>query len=119
MEIKERISSITNVTQIRDVITREKGFNNNSAKMAERDQETAQNQISEEETIEAVEILNDTMKLYNHKLHFEIHEDTQRMKVAVVDKITDEVIKEIPPEEMLDMLAKIQDMIGILLDKRI
>lgn len=119
MEIKERVSSINTMTQFRDFSTRERGFNNNPTKTVESYQEVPQKEISKEETIEGVEVLNDTMKLYNHKLHFEVHEDTKRLKVAIVDKVTNETIKEIPPEEMLDMLAKIQDMIGILIDKRI
>jgi flagellar protein FlaG len=102
------------------VVFKEKDFNNNNNIVnKEREPETAFKQISKEETLEGVEILNDTMELYNHKLHFEVHEDTKRLKVAIVDKETEEIIKEIPPEELLDMLAKIQDMIGILIDKKI
>ena len=126
MEIRERVSSITsissisNINTLKNVVFKEKDFNNNNNIInKEREPETAFKQISKEETLEGVEILNDTMELYNHKLHFEVHEDTKRLKVAIVDKETEEIIKEIPPEELLDMLAKIQDMIGILIDKKI
>jgi flagellar protein FlaG len=126
MEIRERVSSITsissisNINTLKNVVFKEKDFNNNNNIVnKEREPETAFKQISKEETLEGVEILNDTMELYNHKLHFEVHEDTKRLKVAIVDKETEEIIKEIPPEELLDMLAKIQDMIGILIDKKI
>ncbi|NMA02961.1 MAG: flagellar protein FlaG [Clostridia bacterium] len=126
MEIRERVSSITsissisNINTLKNVVFKEKDFNNNNNIVnKEREPETAFKQISKEETLEGVEILNDTMELYNHKLHFEVHEDTKRLKVAIVDKETEEIIKEIPPEELLDMLAKIQDIIGILIDKKI
>jgi flagellar protein FlaG len=38
--------------------------------------------------------------------------------VKVVDVQNDEVIKEIPPEEVLDTVARIREMIGLLVDKR-
>ena len=75
--------------------------------------------IEKETVYEGVELLNNAMNMFNHKLHFEVHEDTNRIKVAIVDKATNELIKEIPPQEVLDMLAKIQDMLGILVDKKI
>lgn len=40
--------------------------------------------------------------------------------VKVVDKETEEVIKQYPPEELLDIMARIEDAIlGILLDKKV
>ena len=38
--------------------------------------------------------------------------------VRVVNVFTDEVIKEIPPEEVLDTVARIREMIGLLIDER-
>jgi len=39
------------------------------------------------------------------------------MMVRVVNFETNEVIKEIPPEEVLDTVARIREMIGLLIDK--
>ena len=36
----------------------------------------------------------------------------------IVDKETKKVIKELPPEKTLDMIAKVWDMAGILVDER-
>jgi len=41
------------------------------------------------------------------------------MMVKVVDLNTDEVIKELPPEEMLDLQARIHEMVGILIDETV
>jgi flagellar protein FlaG len=70
------------------------------------------------EVEEAVEALNNSMEYINRALRFSIHEDTQRLQVRVVNLDTDEVIKEIPPEEVLDTVARIREMIGVLVDKR-
>jgi flagellar protein FlaG len=38
--------------------------------------------------------------------------------IKIVDKDTKEVIKEFPPEETLDMIAKVWELAGIMIDER-
>ncbi len=54
----------------------------------------------------------------NDHFEFKIHEGTGRIMVKLVDNETDEVIKEIPPEKILDLVASIWDLVGILVDER-
>src|SRR5690554_1826499 len=66
--------------------------------------------------------LNRTMEIFNKRLRFEVHDETERIMVKILEKKadnTDEVIKEIPPERVLDMLARLEEMIGLLIDERI
>ena len=49
---------------------------------------------------------------------FGIHEGTNRVTIKIVDKETKEIIKEFPPEETLDMIEKIWEMAGILVDEK-
>lgn len=49
---------------------------------------------------------------------FGIHEGTKRVTIKLVDKDTKEVIKELPPEKTLDMIAKVWEMAGILVDEK-
>lgn len=49
---------------------------------------------------------------------FGIHEKTNRIIIKLVDRETQEVIKEIPPEKTLDLLAKRMELAGVLVDKR-
>lgn len=72
----------------------------------------------EDHVEEAVESLNATMEHISRGLRFSIHEDTQRMMVKVVNIRTNEVLKEIPAEDVLDTAARIREMIGVLLDER-
>ena len=74
-------------------------------------------ELDELEVQEAVEALNDAIEYINRALRFSVHEDTQRMMVKVVNLENNEVIKEIPPEEVLDTVARIREMIGLLIDK--
>ena len=50
---------------------------------------------------------------------FGIHEATNRVTIKIVDKDTKEVIKKVPPEETLDMIAKVWEIAGILVDKKL
>ena len=52
------------------------------------------------------------------KLAYEVHERTGRTIVRFVDMQTNEVIKEIPPANMLDVIGKIWDDMGIAVDRK-
>lgn len=49
---------------------------------------------------------------------FGIHDKTNRVTIKIIDKKTKEVIKEFPPEKTLDMIAKVWEMAGIMVDER-
>ena len=76
-----------------------------------------QNDASNEQIREAVEELNKKMANHSEAL-FGIHEDTNRLTIKIVDKETRETIKEFPPEKSLDMLAKMWEMAGIIVDEK-
>jgi len=51
-------------------------------------------------------------------LRFQFHESSDRMLVKVIDVEKNKVIKEIPPEKLLDLVGQIREMIGVLLDEK-
>lgn len=57
-------------------------------------------------------------KAKNNELIFGIHEATNRVTIKVVDKGTKEVIREFPPEQTLDMIAKVWELAGLMVDER-
>lgn len=73
----------------------------------------------EEEVKDSVKDVNEIVKKVKEGLSFQIHEDTEELMVQVVDVNTDEVIKELPPEEMLDLKARIHEMVGILINEKV
>lgn len=73
-------------------------------------------QPSNEQIKQAVEKLNKSM--YNSEAVFGIHDATNRVTIKIVDKETKKVIKELPPEKTLDMIAKVWEMAGILVDEK-
>lgn len=64
----------------------------------------------------AVEQINRRAK--NSEAVFGIHEETNRVTIKIVDKETKEVIKEFPPEETLDMIAKVWELAGLMVDEK-
>ena len=72
--------------------------------------------VSAEKIKKAVEEMN--KKMANSEAQFGIHEATNRVTIKIVDKQTKEVIKELPPEKTLDMIAKVWEMAGILVDEK-
>ncbi len=64
--------------------------------------------------------LNDDMEaIHRVALQFSVHEETGRTVVRVVDKDTGELIRQIPPQELLELADKLGDMMGILFDKQV
>ncbi len=61
---------------------------------------------------------NKFFQMMNVDLQFSLHEKTQRLMVKLVDVKENKVLKEFPPEEFLNMVARIQEYVGVLLDKR-
>ena len=64
----------------------------------------------------AIEDIN--KKAYNSEAIFGIHEETNRITIKIVDRSTKEVIKELPPEKTLDLIAKVWEMAGLLVDEK-
>ena len=62
---------------------------------------------------------NDMKALRQVGLQFSVHKDTGKIVVRVVDKDTGKLIRQIPPQELLDLASKLEEMIGILFDKKV
>lgn len=75
--------------------------------------------ISKEKLTETIDKLNGFFEPSRRNLKFEFHDKLDQYYVSVVDSITSEVIKEIPPKKFLDMYAAMAEFMGILVDKKI
>lgn len=73
-------------------------------------------QVLNEQLKKAVEKMNQTLS--HSEAIFGIHEGTKRLTIKIVDKDTKEIIKEVPPEKTLDMIAKVWELAGILVDEK-
>ena len=87
----------------------ESGGNGNAG--YSKQQEPTQAQIQK-----AVEEIN--KKANSSEAVFGVHEKTNRITIKIVDKETKEIIKEFPPEKTLDMIAKVWEMAGLMVDEK-
>ena len=71
----------------------------------------------EEDMQEMMKELNELMSRINCNLEFSYHKEVNVMSVKMIDKATHEVIKELPPEEMIDNMIQAKDWIGAFRDK--
>jgi flagellar protein FlaG len=93
-----------------------------SSGKTETDSEGSQSQqnleASEKQLKEAVKDLHKKLDNSNNEVMFGVHEATKRVTIKIVDKDTKKVVKEFPPEKTLDMIAKVWEMAGILVDEK-
>ncbi|MDH3251262.1 MAG: flagellar protein FlaG [Ignavibacteria bacterium] len=66
---------------------------------------------------EVVSELNEVAKVLHTNLQFSIDEKTKKIVVKVLDADTQKVIRQIPPEEVMKMSARIQELLGVLFDQ--
>jgi|GEM_PF-1291077 flagellar protein FlaG len=84
-------------------------------------QKTSEPSESEEISAQKLQHLTEAVDSYMSSLgvnlKFNIDERTDTVQVEVRDPETDKLIRKIPGDEMLDLAASIENMVGLFLDK--
>lgn len=106
------VSEVSKVDKTISVIEESQNKNNSEDQKKQQENDRTQN----EKIRKAVEKLNKNMN--QSEAIFGIHEETNRITIKIVDKQTKELIKELPPEKTLDMISKVWEMAGILVDEK-
>ena len=75
--------------------------------------------IGEEQLIKTIEKVNKRLRGIPTSLEFVIHEKTHDIMIKVINQETGEVIREIPPEKILDMVANFLEKAGLIIDERL
>lgn len=75
--------------------------------------------MSEESVSNMTEVFNELMDKINCNLQFNYNKEADVLNVKMIDKQTKEVIKEFPPEEMIENMIKAKDWLGAFIDKAI
>ncbi len=82
----------------------------------QEDQRESQREYDNEQLKEVVREMCKSMNRVEPVFGF--HEDTNRVTIKIVDKETKELIKEVPPEKTLDMISKVWELAGIIVDEK-
>lgn len=98
------------------------GYSSNSEQEKKRQDEAAVQtdgkEIPTEKIKSAVDSINKQIAMRHTNCSFKYHDETNRISITVRDSDTDEVIREIPPEKALDMLAKAWELAGLMVDEK-
>ena len=66
----------------------------------------------------AVEKLNKFLQGNTSHAQFSMHDKFNEIMIKIIDDNTGEIIQEIPSKKIVDMIAKMCEMVGIVFDKR-
>lgn len=99
-----------------------KSISSEAIKNATAQAETGSNQEAKseenEKIVEAINQANKHLRIYNRRLEYEVHEATNHIMVKVINSEDDKIIREIPSEKILDMIGRIWDVAGLLVDEK-
>ncbi len=125
VNVDETTASVTRSQPEDEKSGGEAGSQQQSANAKTQQQTNAQQQVNTKQTQQKSEQLKKAIAEMNRRINnsneeavFGVHEDTNRIMIKIMDKETKEVIKEFPPEKTLDMIARIWEMAGILVDEK-
>ena len=110
---------VAEIPQVSEDIAKETMAMNTKEASGEGSGENAQQNAAEAQQTQikrAVEEIN--KKASNSVAVWGVHEDTNRVTIKIVDKQTKEIIKEFPPDKTLDMIARVWEMAGLMVDER-
>ncbi len=91
----------------------------NTNKSANHEVHVEERKASEEDVIRAIESANKNFIAYDRKFEFSIHEATKQIMVKVIDASNGEIIRELPSEKVLDLVASLWEAAGIIVDRKV
>lgn len=71
-----------------------------------------------EELDEIVDKMNETVQAYNYNLKFEVV-DKKRIVITVIDTNTGEIIKQIPPKDLISAFKRMDGFFGLMVDRKV
>ena len=75
-------------------------------------------EVNQEEVGRAAERINGALDALNRNLKVSVHKDTGQLVVRVTDPDSGKLIRQLPPEQMLDAEVNIKKVIGLFVDDK-
>jgi flagellar protein FlaG len=75
--------------------------------------------IREKDLQKAVNEVNKTLDKDKTHIEYEVYGKFKDITIRIVDNETKKVIKEMPPKNIIDMIAKFCEMAGLFLDQKV
>ena len=110
---EELVNRVPGLTAVDRQSEKGKKADNQTGNTAHQEEE-----VSKDDIAAIAENLNTFMEELSADIRFKLHDKTGTLMVQVFDPKNDKVLREFPPHELLDTVAKISEYVGSLLDKR-
>ena len=68
-----------------------------------------------ERAVEDANVLAETFP--DHRISFAMDDGSEELVVRVVDNMTEEVVRQVPPQEFLELVSKVQQLMGLFFDE--
>ncbi|MCK5147483.1 flagellar protein FlaG [bacterium] len=119
------------VEEVSDAITRQapmEGVQQNArvqrtrpevTEKAQKEENAAEEPFTDTELEDIAAKMNQVSGLFNTTLNFTVDKPTGKTVIKVMDRETDELIRQIPPENLLKLMTNMRDVMGMLLDVEI
>ncbi len=75
--------------------------------------------LSQSDLERIVKEINQFIQIFNSKIAFEIDKDTGKTILKIIDSQTNEIIRQIPPEELLRISKRISELLGLIINARV
>ncbi|MBN1850779.1 MAG: flagellar protein FlaG [Deltaproteobacteria bacterium] len=93
-------------------------FNTEKTLIREKDHIGSKKQGDSGARIEHIaQAMDNYVQSIRRDLKIQVHQNTGKLIVKVISENDGKVIREIPPEELLDLAAKVEEMMGVLFNE--
>ncbi|SFG78640.1 flagellar protein FlaG [Lachnospiraceae bacterium C7] len=118
-QIKPKLQNASNVAASNEIAKRTTDIAKKESSSGGKGEENNFSQSMEsQQAKKAVEELKRRLSADDKEVVYGIHEETKHKTLKIIDKNTKKVLREFPPEETLDMIAKVWENAGIVLDRK-
>jgi flagellar protein FlaG len=82
-------------------------------------QGSASEQLSTQEVKNTVVAFNEVFAQANVSVRYRIDENTDDLVISMVNRDTDEVLRQIPPDQILKMRQRLEELMGLIFDSTV
>jgi flagellar protein FlaG len=112
MNIGSIIERIDNFNMVRNSVARSQVKSTGEVK-----EQTLVPEPEKSEILNILGKLNNSLENVNEKVSFSYHEENKRIIIKVIDKETREVVREIPPKDIVKLSEHLKEYLGMLVDE--
>ncbi|MCP4567841.1 MAG: flagellar protein FlaG [FCB group bacterium] len=116
MQLKEINSTAPQEGSAADKVTRRQTTSEKMTTAETKEQSPPETTLDVDEMKKVVEYLKEFADWGNFNIGFDKEEDTNLIIVNIVDSDSGEIIKQIPPEEILRIRSQLREVAGLIFD---